>query len=268
MGSIYTNGSCNICVTSAFDSSDGLLPSQGKYPLPNVKLELGQENYLVTLPRIWTQGVEESPLLSRAWVVQERLLSRCNLHFTTTQIFWECSAGSACEQLDFLLSDVYLSASRKKDFTSSPALNPSLSIIDILSLWNDVVQAYSTRALTRATDRLIALSGIVSTFLERWSASGNQIEYLVGFWAYNIIPQLLWYRVVPGAQPSNYIAPGWSWAAVNDEVRDIFQQNTGFSTSAGFQTGDKSSGPLFRPTIRAKNRKKKKKKKKKGPGGS
>ncbi|KAK0625166.1 hypothetical protein B0T17DRAFT_456093, partial [Bombardia bombarda] len=39
----------------------------------------------------------EEPLLDRAWVFQERLLSRRTIHITTSEILWECRNCYLCE---------------------------------------------------------------------------------------------------------------------------------------------------------------------------
>lgn len=41
--------------------------------------------------------LNEMPLLRRGWVLQERVLSPRTLHFTSTQMFWECNQKIACE---------------------------------------------------------------------------------------------------------------------------------------------------------------------------
>jgi hypothetical protein len=40
---------------------------------------------------LFPRSVDIEPLHSRGWVVQERFLSRCVLHFTDSQVFFECS---------------------------------------------------------------------------------------------------------------------------------------------------------------------------------
>lgn len=43
--------------------------------------------------------VEEHPLLTRAWVFQERLLSSRVLHFRHFELLWECAEATSCECL-------------------------------------------------------------------------------------------------------------------------------------------------------------------------
>jgi hypothetical protein len=41
-------------------------------------------------------------LNTRAWVLQERALSRRTLHFTDRQTYWECGGGVRCETLTYM----------------------------------------------------------------------------------------------------------------------------------------------------------------------
>jgi hypothetical protein len=43
--------------------------------------------------------VKEHPLLTRAWVFQERLLSSRVLHFGHFELLWECAEATSCEYL-------------------------------------------------------------------------------------------------------------------------------------------------------------------------
>ena len=43
--------------------------------------------------------VKEHPLLTRAWVFQERLLSSRVLHFGHFELLWECAEATSCECL-------------------------------------------------------------------------------------------------------------------------------------------------------------------------
>lgn len=40
---------------------------------------------------------QEEPLLGRAWVFQERILSRRNVYITSSEVIWECRSGFSCE---------------------------------------------------------------------------------------------------------------------------------------------------------------------------
>ncbi|KAK3345686.1 hypothetical protein B0H65DRAFT_494879 [Neurospora tetraspora] len=67
MSSIYAHATLNIAATAQRDAS---------------------VEYFRTL---------KEPILSRAWVFQERLLSRRTLHFGSSEVLWECRSGCFCE---------------------------------------------------------------------------------------------------------------------------------------------------------------------------
>src|ERR1700761_3358486 len=45
----------------------------------------------------WKNGVDNAPLGTRAWVVQERLLSTRTIHFSNSQLFWDCNSATGSE---------------------------------------------------------------------------------------------------------------------------------------------------------------------------
>lgn len=77
------------------------------------------------------------------------------------------------------------------------------------------MQAYTSEKLTKATDKLIALSG-VARVLQRRAIPHD--TYMAGLWRRNLIFELLWDLVEqPSLQPQSrsreYVAPSWSWAS-------------------------------------------------------
>lgn len=70
---------------------------------------------------------------------------------------------------------------------------------------------YSRCALTKETDKLVALSGL-SKELQRVL----QDDYLAGLWRRDLECQLLWEvrSSYHGRRPSVYVAPSWSWASL------------------------------------------------------
>jgi hypothetical protein len=243
MGEIYTHGQSNICATGASDGHCGLFLDRQvpAFPNLNLKLRLSDDGpaklYHAADLGMWKEGVEESPLISRAWVLQERYLSHSNIHFGSTQMFWECSAGCTLETYTSrFLSDTYSSISRKTNFSVTGSF-PSVRLGDdgyeegkddnkdwkIAELWNQVVESYSACALTNDTDRLIALSGIACKFSIFLRGSFSKADepfiptYSAGIWNHDVINQLLWQRMSDESvsRPGRYIAPSWSWAAID-----------------------------------------------------
>lgn len=93
-------------------------------------------------------------LAGRAWVYQERLLSRHNLHFARDQLFWECRSGFAGEDIvprnpGTLVPDQVVSRNRG-------------SIDNALYVWCRIVEKYSGARITLPTDRLPAISALAN----------------------------------------------------------------------------------------------------------
>lgn len=86
--------------------------------------------------------------------------------------------------------------------------------LEFNSRWYELVSAYTEAALTRSTDKLIALSGI-ATLLQ----SGTNSPYLAGHWGSILLELgLLWRVRRPGQEPPSTCAPSWSWASSNGRV--------------------------------------------------
>lgn len=84
--------------------------------------------------------------------------------------------------------------------------------------WREkVLTPYSRRALTKSTDKLVALSAAASRLQSKFG-----ITYLAGLWKEDLIPGLLWYIerfVITGSRPpirqESFNAPSWSWVSVD-----------------------------------------------------
>lgn len=159
-----------------------------------------------------------SPLLKRAWVYQERLLSPRILHFGDTELIWECSSETTCEWS-----------------LMQPAVNPkvshdaSLQDGDSSALhrrWRDVVAEYSSLALTFETDRLAALKGLAAQFQANTSFASR---YFAGLWEKTFLFDLTWqplfrdHKNVRKQALDGVMWPSWSWISVTGGVSYSFE---------------------------------------------
>jgi hypothetical protein len=77
-----------------------------------------------------------------------------------------------------------------------------------------MIQQYSQRSLTYASDKLPAFSGISS---QLQAVVGG--TYLAGVWSSDIVVGLLWEKETrTSAHVSPYRAPSWSWAVTDESV--------------------------------------------------
>ncbi|PQE04348.1 Heterokaryon incompatibility protein [Rutstroemia sp. NJR-2017a BBW] len=212
MSGVYGGSAINIAATSAKDGTMGcFFKSAQAFRMPRT---LRGES------RFWDFALDNhfdtllcEPLLRRAWVFQERFLAPRTLHFTNSQIFWECREGRRCGLFPTrVLQDlVYWSGFPK----SIPRRGDSAS-------WQNIVEIYSAGMLTNATDRLVAISGVA-----RWLQAHYEDDYLAGIWRKDMERQLCWYvrkrdydHLITSIPRSKfYLAPSWSWASILNGVQ-------------------------------------------------
>ncbi|KAF5873086.1 putative het domain-containing protein [Botrytis fragariae] len=168
-----------------------------------------------------------TPLLSRAWVFQERQLAPRTLHFHPSELVMECKSGLRCECTVLeILNEGSGSNLKDQDSLGSEAY-------EIFNEWNELVREYSQLLITRESDRSIALIGIATEFQKKVNCG-----YLAGLWSSDIANGLLW-----DINGSPYMrermdlkrieepfAPNWSWASLVQGVGT-------FTTSVVFQPG-------------------------------
>ncbi len=240
MGKVYSSSHLNICATAAVDGSRGLLFGRNRRELQIVQLRMRKDRQKDASPcfahdaEFFIKSIDRAPLNRRGWVVQERLLSRCNLHFGANQLLWECCEMNACEIMpDGLVAGI--SRPSMKDAISTMRGLKSLRLhgdrIDLWAYgkWADIVRAYTEALLTHHTDRLVAISGLALIFQDFIALHyPTRPEYLAGIWGerIHVAAQLLWHakriRSIPESTFAS-IAPTWSWASVDGPISDIFK---------------------------------------------
>jgi hypothetical protein len=165
------------------------------------------------VPGKWT--TTNAPLLTRAWVFQERLLSPRVLHFGE-ELAWECREKSYCE---------CSGASHKLKIDHATSLLSKSSDSTLHDQWRSLVMRFTWLRLTHEADRLPALSGAAKQFQKRLRK-----RYLAGLWEDNLLEDLLWYASPERGQeeqryytrrPSEWRSPSWSWASVEGPVQYI-----------------------------------------------
>lgn len=158
----------------------------------------------------------ESLLISRGWCFQERELSRRIVHYTETQVLWECRTIRASEGLPNGFEP------SKYDDWKKRMLDSDLGGEDVNYAWRQAVEDYSSRHLTKVTDKLPALAGLAAAIRDYKPAF---CRYLAGLWEDDFVSSLAWASTpvgingfVTNERYSEYIAPTWSWASVAGPV--------------------------------------------------
>lgn len=213
MSNVYSGTAINIAASSARDGTQGCFlrpPYLTEGFEAQVKLDGPGKIRDFQLERAYTRAVTKSHLASRAWTLQEKLLSHRTLHIGTRGAFWECIAEVASEFLPFGLINNYaqsLLVCQRKHREQRGQL-PSY-----LMEWNKIVFQYSQAHLTKEKDKLPALSGIARRLCEE-----SKDRYLAGLWRRTIEKELFWRSKHPALRRPPYRAPSWSWASVDTIV--------------------------------------------------
>ncbi|KAK6219344.1 putative alpha-L-arabinofuranosidase axhA-1 [Pestalotiopsis sp. IQ-011] len=84
---------------------------------------------------------------------------------------------------------------------------------DLIGLWIEIVEDYTSRALTVASDRPLAISGLASRV-----APLLQDGYKAGHWLQYMPMDLLWYVSEAKEGSHVYQAPSWSWTSVKGPI--------------------------------------------------
>jgi hypothetical protein len=153
---------------------------------------------------------QDFPLLQRAWVLQERLLSPRVLHFGRHELMWECMQATACE-CSFLDHVEPENIDKIMHHRSLFPGNQSRSALG--EKWHALFSSYSRLAIMYGKDKLQALTGMA-----RQMKRDLNDTYIAGLWRGSLIVDMLWEAYDPQARPSSWRSPTWSWASVMTPV--------------------------------------------------
>jgi hypothetical protein len=239
MGDVYRNAVFNIAATAASNGDGGCFSLRDPALIQPCRIEAkwkrGAGLYQIHDSALWRHGVTRAPLSTRAWVIQEMSLAKRVLHFSKSQLFWECDQKMACETFPRGIPITHVEVTPRinsffyehfddgrlkcfsEDWTGLLKADPKLRAYD---LWSNIVVAYTKCHLSHPTDKLIALSGLAKEIRQL-----THDEYLAGLWRKHLPFHLLWFvekLTVSNAQDvaRPYCAPSWSWASTVGEVVD------------------------------------------------
>lgn len=247
MASVYSNGYLTIAGTFAKDGHEGLFsptediqvtgksPSGEDYCLYfreriDHHLEMCEDDSNETM-QLMNPSTLYYPLLTRAWVYQERMLSTRVIHFGHYEVFLECKSGIRCECEGIGYHD-YSSATQvvqmklehslalktfDTDETETKTEDDAETQYRRAQLWRTMVATYTSLRLTKSTDRLPAIGGLAKDFATR-----RKSRYLAGLWEDTLNDDLLWSVTIITDKKTRQIppaAPSWSWASAGTTIR-------------------------------------------------
>jgi hypothetical protein len=217
MAGIYEHAYMTIAATFAQDSNGGLFSS-----VRPLTTRLAKHPHLYIrecLPRFpgvsYTRDLTSWPLLTRAWVYQERRLSPRTVHFCKHQVYWECQTNFASEDA----SEHEIWETDSGDVWGG--LRWGDKIVDCTKQWQKVISEYTKLKLTYDSDRLPAIAALADRMSRLRRADD---VYIAGMWRHSILSDLLWqsgpFKMGQLGQPleprSARLVPTWSWASIQN----------------------------------------------------
>ncbi|KAK5659436.1 hypothetical protein OQA88_637 [Cercophora sp. LCS_1] len=227
MHNIYKNASLTLAALASSSAFTGFFHTRSPDLIASHRLP---DSSTAIPSDLWLTHFHESPLNTRAWVLQERLLAPRTLHFGTPQLFWECKHVEACETFPLGIPEDQFATGylrREHDGFKRWEENSRADTGGRYDTWELILHEYTACRLTMERDKFVALSGVVKEF-ER--VLGD--EYLAGLWRGNFVGGLLWFvdstdGVAEGRRPREWRAPSWSWASIDGPVNVPFGPELG-----------------------------------------
>jgi len=164
MDLIYSSATLTVAAASG-DTADAYLAGMTSNPREFCQhIEKIQGIHLANRPATFAQAIDESVWNSRAWTLQERLLSPRVLFIGKQRCFFSCQHG----QDVFIESDDVVESGLGRKYMPQVAkvyvtMMASLGCINISS-YHRVVKVYTSRQPSFASDILNAFEGIVTGF--------------------------------------------------------------------------------------------------------
>jgi Heterokaryon incompatibility protein (HET) len=256
MGYIYEHAHVTLSASAASNGDMGLFaPLQHSeiVKLPCDADDPSKGDMYFTPQDISFNEVRKSPLNSRGWVLQERVLSRRTVFFAATQVYWECcmeylaedksrhnSVGDASQEGGLMRQAVrkYTKRTRSNipgdphqylDVAQEHYLPRSYGAAYMLqNCWRDLVTRYSQCGLTVPDDKLSALSGLatrIQTATTIHYQFGHFFDIVDGSYSIEAVQSLLWTPSrVPLTTRATRRAPSWSWAALNGPLEFLLDE--------------------------------------------
>lgn len=225
MRSYYADSYVTIIAASASRASEGFLQTRrdnldpASVTIPFVLPTDGSigtislASWLATTP---SYEPTREPVHKRGWCMQEYFLSPRQLIFAWHTLQYRCQTET--RNIGGADNPHWVSSARqpvpKRDLPRSPKTREEKE--KIRKAWNAIIENYTKRALSVASDKLVAFAALAEEF-----QGTIQSPYLAGLWESELLPGLLWKKNFPHhspKRPKDYQAPSWSWASVDGEV--------------------------------------------------
>lgn len=174
-----------------------------------------QDVALLELP-LSAADLTSSRWATKGWIYQEGCLSRRRLVFTKTQVLFLCNRVYSAESLQKLLRNTYFTDRTRQFHHLIPQFAPTGECKFHVRKLKEMINEYSKRELTRSTDSLNAIVGVLNYYARSsswgsravlilpWGLIAGRIYREKGF-----LLRILWYHRELPSRRNGF--PTWSW---------------------------------------------------------
>jgi hypothetical protein len=218
MDLVYATAALTLVAAAGSDSGYGLsgVGSTARTPLNSVRVS---DSLRFVCVRHAEDCIQETTWATRAWTLQEGLLSRRRLVFTPEQIFFECQEMQAAETVAVPLEIIHEShvTSRLKGGYFYAMANHHNLYYRLLHIFRN----YTRRSLSYSADRIDAFQGILNsmkpTMSHVWGLSVYAKEDRMGSFIGSLgwEHDQTWFQENREQLRQSSEFPSWSWAAWN-----------------------------------------------------
>jgi hypothetical protein len=230
MNQIYGNAFLTLTGVASEHANEGLfnprwLANRGRwFPSEPDFIQFQDPSGLITDP--WARldqrvcSLLATRISTRAWTLQEELMSMRNLFWTRHGLIWSCLTrvrrewvDNECQQQVRDYGHLSKSAVYYPKFLErrhATFINMQVSPDIARKAWMDALSSYLRRRISRSEDRLVAIGGLVKILQKQL-----QDKYVAGLWLQRIPEDLLWGKV--SHLPHDVALrrePSWSWASL------------------------------------------------------
>jgi hypothetical protein len=178
MDIIYSHALLTVAAVDAKDANNSLPGVRPRSRVPVQRVESVQDMLLISEPPPLQRFLRSCVYESRGWTFQERVFSKRILFVSEQQMYFQCQNSIRSEShpheqppwsIRERINKIRLRGSWKIDilnFNSSQGEIPQQYWLDGLPVYQDLVEAYSSRKLSFAADAVNAFAGFNSVFEE------------------------------------------------------------------------------------------------------
>lgn len=219
---IYTACTVNIGATSGTDPMSGLFRIRDPWMLQSLPMSWRPSSWLEPAETRIHHGtsspkrplLNDSAMMTRGWVFQERILTTRMLHFGHEQIFFECEQTPLVTESS-PKTGMYSSYNDWEPYMFSLLHNDGLSARHQDSNWNNILESYTPLQFSNPDqDKLTAIGGVAAHI----STASDKGDYIAGLWREELPFDLLWEPNDATTRSKTWRAPSWSWASLDGRI--------------------------------------------------